>query len=689
MSIKQSVLFYFFMAALSVANVHAFNLTNTDQNRAILESAQAIVESRAASDSSLIEKTLALRLAESKGILLNLNEKVHLTVVIAVYKEINRMKTSGEHINGEDSIREKIRQLDWFSDCRNFSWEILIIDDGCPLNSGAQAKQIVEEFSASSKKQWPVEVDFLQHHIQERESPIDSCQAISDLRTAADSSKGGSIYYGLWKAIQTPRPGAKHIVLYTDADVSAHLGYAGFAIDQIINRGYQVSIGSRKLEVDKTKGVNTKGGSLWCYLWNNMFGDLGVTDTQVGFKAFNAAMLRQILDRKMIEYGFSFDVELLALANRLEPNSIAEFPMVWIDSVPESNLKKVRDHNFWAMVKALGGLYKQYGIKSERGDSFARLALSLKREELEPILENCPTAIYTRTNAQLRHYKGVSADELSRLRLLTPAEPPTSTPEQLEASRAQCNQLMAEHLPYTAQWFLNYSSTTIQNKVDSFHRWGGPSFKPERERIHEEILNAYFARYPHAVDVKDPDAYILAGICGSGKSSHLSSLIPEHVISNEADYFKEQLAKYAPSPFPKWPLIHADYLHRESTYLADIALKRAIKGRYNIAIERTLSQLQHLETLLRTLKAAGYDVHLLSAQLYPHIAMRRVVERFLMHASGRYIPLFVILNKSHEIQKNIIKYRTLFDTHLILNTSDWKNVTSMYSAGDMGADFRF
>jgi len=62
-------------------------------------------------------------------------------------------------------------------------------------------------------------------------------------------------------------------------------------------------------------------------------------DTQCGFKAFKAEVLADTLD-KMIDKGFSFDMELLLMISLNYDEggrTIAQAPIVWIESNAESN----------------------------------------------------------------------------------------------------------------------------------------------------------------------------------------------------------------------------------------------------------------------------------------------------------------------------------------------------------------
>lgn len=114
----------------------------------ILSKAQAIYEGKK-SNICFEDKRfefLVNHLVQSKRVIANLPEKTHITIVFAVYKEHNRMVPKTLHEHGEDCIREKIRQMNWFADCPNFSWDMIIVDDGCPNNSGVKAQQILHQY---------------------------------------------------------------------------------------------------------------------------------------------------------------------------------------------------------------------------------------------------------------------------------------------------------------------------------------------------------------------------------------------------------------------------------------------------------------------------------------------------------------------------------------------------------------
>ena len=71
------------------------------------------------------------------------------------------------------------------------------------------------------------------------------------MQSTADSQKGGSIEYGMWVAAREAH--RRHIVMFTDADLSVHLGQTGLLIDGIVRQKKDVAIGSRR---EATSGLS-------------------------------------------------------------------------------------------------------------------------------------------------------------------------------------------------------------------------------------------------------------------------------------------------------------------------------------------------------------------------------------------------------------------------------------------------
>src|ERR1700683_3468947 len=114
------------------------DLTDSDQNQAVLDAASALVEGHttegqiAASHGPAVAAE-AVAAARSRRRLSDLIGRIHLTAVWAMYGETGRMVPRAMHPHGEDFVRTKVRQLDWLTGgLPGVTWSIIACDDGCP-----------------------------------------------------------------------------------------------------------------------------------------------------------------------------------------------------------------------------------------------------------------------------------------------------------------------------------------------------------------------------------------------------------------------------------------------------------------------------------------------------------------------------------------------------------------------------
>lgn len=307
---------------------------------------------------------LAAKIARSRRMLEELDavggDPVHVTVVFAMYGEQDRMLTPAEHALGEDFLIRKIEQLEWlFTGLPRFDWDLLAVDDGCPHESGRLAAEILERRAPAA----PARVIHLH-------DGIDAGSPVLDGLTATDGSrKGGAIHYGMWEA--TTRAYAEHVVVYTDADLSTHLGQTGLLVDPIVRLGFDAAIGSRRepASVVVKGGARDQRGVHFIRTWKRMIPLLeNVTDTQCGFKAWQADVARTILPG-LIERQFAFDVELLIKTELNRRGSIARVPIAWIDS--EAGSTTAEFDPYLSMLKSIAGMYRRYLPATPESDEAA------------------------------------------------------------------------------------------------------------------------------------------------------------------------------------------------------------------------------------------------------------------------------------------------------------------------------
>ncbi len=303
---------------------------------------------------------LAAKLAKSRRLLEGIERTretsdagappLRVTVVFAMYREHERILPLQRCEHGEDFLVRKIKQLAWlFGDLPSFEWQLVAVDDGCPVGSGRAAQEILAQRAVSA----PARVLFLENGIREG-SPV-----TVDLSSTDDSRKGGSIQYGMWTAASEPGS-SDHIIAFTDADLSTHLGQLGLLIDPILVGGSDAAIGSRRepQSVVVKGGARNERGKKFIALWKQMLPLLGdITDTQCGFKAWRADAVLEILP-DLIEHQFAFDVELLIKTELRRSASITRVPIAWIDSEAASTTPEFDP--YLGMLKSIAAMYRRY-----------------------------------------------------------------------------------------------------------------------------------------------------------------------------------------------------------------------------------------------------------------------------------------------------------------------------------------
>ena len=282
---------------------------------------------------------LVSKLALSKMYVRQTDHPLHVSLIFAMYNEHNRIRPkSGDNPNGEDFVRRKMRQMEWLLNDSPLSFDMILVDDGCPKQSGKKAQEIIETEGYKNAK-----VLYLDDGIR-RQSAV-----TRGLKSTDDSRKGGSVQYGLWQALEDhPEDDRPHTVVFTDADMAAPVNEIGLLLEKQDDKT-MVTVGSRYDAGSVCRGPWGKNGKvrgltefdrrmvgLRGLVFSQLFPQIGkITDTQCGLKAFNAKLLRQILLKTRIR-TFSFDIELLLLAASAG-TAIASAPIYWHDSIAESS----------------------------------------------------------------------------------------------------------------------------------------------------------------------------------------------------------------------------------------------------------------------------------------------------------------------------------------------------------------
>jgi hypothetical protein len=380
----------------------ARDLTDPDQNQAVLDAASALLDgtadgARVAADHGPAVAAEAAAAAASRRRLGAAGEPVHLTVVWAMYGETGRMVPRSEHPHGEDFVRAKVAQLDWLTaGLPGVTWSVVACDDGCPdrppsadVMAGIAA---AEGYPASGHRGVSV------LRLADLIAADGAVSPAFDRLTSTDESrKGGSILAGLVAAVGGPAPagGGRHVVCYTDADLSANLAQLGsLAAPIVAGDGVVGALGQRygmpgavlvraggpSVEPHSTGDKPDKIIILFRHFVRVLLVPAlaHVLDTQAGFKAFDANALRPVLP-ELTSFNETFDVELLVrLARRHGAAALAVEPIVFTEDFAATNFPSVDPGpRHLAMVRQVADLYDRLVAADEpvQGEAADLLAL--------------------------------------------------------------------------------------------------------------------------------------------------------------------------------------------------------------------------------------------------------------------------------------------------------------------------
>jgi len=210
---------------------------------------------------------------------------IFLSVVIPAYNEEKRL---GETLQ---KIRDHLKD-------QNYSWEIILVDDG----STDGTLRVAEENLKGSPN--------------------------SQILTRANNlGKGCSVREGILKA-------RGQYILFSDADLSTPIEELDKCFSWI-EEGYDIAIGSRGLRDSDVRIPQSLPRRTMGKIFNLIVRALvfkGIRDTQCGFKLFRREPALELFRHSRLR-GFGFDVEILYSALK-KGYKIKEIPVVWRNFPP-------------------------------------------------------------------------------------------------------------------------------------------------------------------------------------------------------------------------------------------------------------------------------------------------------------------------------------------------------------------
>lgn len=210
----------------------------------------------------------------------------HLSVVVPCYNEENNI--------GQDVLNK----IDAFLQKKPYAWEVIIVDDG----STDRSREIIEKFIRNHP-----------HFL---------------LLSHSHQGKAKTVTTGVLQA-------KGKYILFTDFDQATPLS----EVDKLLPYfdEFDIVIGSRK-DIRQGSPFSRRLISRGFMMLRNMTLNLGIVDTQCGFKSFKRTVAQQLFKKLRLyksrrnlsgsSVTAGFDVELLYLAKKMG-FSIKEVPVVW------------------------------------------------------------------------------------------------------------------------------------------------------------------------------------------------------------------------------------------------------------------------------------------------------------------------------------------------------------------------
>ncbi len=238
-----------------------------------------------------------------------MGESPALTIVIPAYNEELRLLPTLELV--EEWLRGRSR-----------SWEMIVVDDG----SSDRTASLAREWAASRS-------------------------GVDVVVLPENRGKGAAVRAGLARS-------RGELVLFSDADLSTPIGEFD-GLERAIEGGCDVAIGSRGLRDSRIEvrqvWYRERMGKTFNLVVRFVTG-IPFLDTQCGFKLFRGGCARD-LAADLVEDGFTFDVELLLLANR-RGLVVRELPVTWRND-DRSRVDPVTDS--WRMLCSLPRILARTG----------------------------------------------------------------------------------------------------------------------------------------------------------------------------------------------------------------------------------------------------------------------------------------------------------------------------------------
>ena len=220
-------------------------------------------------------------------------------------------------------------------------------------------------------------------------------------------------------------------------------------------------------------------------------------------------------------------------------------------------------------------------------------------------------------------------------------------PEKLKKEKEE-----EEALAHPRPW--KDSDPNLPKDIRSLHKTPDGKYTPERQALHDEIVNDAFKEVKPVPEHQKPIAIFMMGGPASGKSAIVKGIertkagLKDFVRVN-ADDVKDRLPEYQKGINDSVKDI-AQVVHEESSDVAKTIRDKAIEGKYNFVYDGTGKNTDAYIEQMRRAKMAGYTVKLIMPNLTPDEAASRAMVR--AEKTGRFVPDKFVRDAHNVIPKN-------------------------------------
>jgi predicted ABC-type ATPase len=206
---------------------------------------------------------------------------------------------------------------------------------------------------------------------------------------------------------------------------------------------------------------------------------------------------------------------------------------------------------------------------------------------------------------------------------------------------------------------------------ETVHQHYGADRAPKayRQKLHDQILGRHLdkVKAPNEKELKDrkPVAIMLMGGPASGKSTIGSAYPHGQFVHLDADALKEHLPEYKVAV--KWRAKNAAKMtHAESIHLMQQLRTKTIAAKKNLVMDGTGRHLHSYLSMIEKLKAAGYHVKVVLADIDKDLAFKRAKLR--AKVKGRSVPSHIFDAAYSSVPKNFSEIANAGDEFEVWDT---------------------